>query len=280
MQDKIKIAAAQIDPKITANKENLEKILNYIRAAAQNGARLIAFPECAISGYVFSSRDEAIPYMESVPGPSTREIADCCKITNTYVVTGLLEIDGKRCFNTAILIGPEGLIGKYRKIHLPYLGIDRYLDHGDRPFEVYPTPIGNIGLHICYDATFPESARVMALKGADILVLPTNWPAGREKVPNLILPSRAYENRVYILAADRVGREKGAGFLGLSKILDTLGDTLVQASRENEEIIYAEIDPALARKKKLVLIPGEFEMDFIADRHPDLYAEITRTPEK
>jgi 5-aminopentanamidase len=280
MQDKIKIAAAQIDPKITANKENLEKILNYIRTAAQNGARLIAFPECALSGYVFSGRDEAIPYMEEVPGPSTREIADCCNKTNTYVVTGLLEIEGKNCFNTAVLIGPEGLIGKYRKIHLPYLGIDRYLDHGDQPFEVYKTPIGNIGLHICYDATFPESARVMALKGADILVLPTNWPAGREKVPNLILPSRAYENRVYILAADRVGREKGAGFLGLSKILDTLGDTLVQASRENEEIIYAEIDPSLARKKKLVLIPGEFEMDFIADRHPGLYTEITRISEK
>jgi predicted amidohydrolase len=276
LPDKTKIAAVQIDPKLMANRENLAKILINLKIAAKSGARLIAFPECAISGYVFSSRDEAIPYMETIPGPATNEIATCCKDLDAYMVIGLLEIEGKRCFNTAVLIGPQGIIGKYRKIHLPFLGVDRYLDHGDQPFQVYKTPIGNIGMHICYDCTFPESARTLALIGADILVLPTNWPAGREKVPSLILPTRAYENRVYIVAADRVGNERGASFLGLSKIVDTLGDTLAQASRDKEEIIYAEVNLAEARQKKLVFKPGEFEMDFFADRHPELYGEISK----
>jgi 5-aminopentanamidase len=276
MTEKVKIAAAQIDPKLMANRENLDKILQYTRTAAGNGANLIAFPECALCGYLFFSREEAIPYMERVPGPAIDEIARCCKETSVYVVTGLLEIDGKNCFNTAVLIGPQGLIGKYRKIHLPFLGIDRYLDHGNRPFQVYQTPIGNIGIFICYDCNIPESARVMALQKADILVLPTNWPAGREKVPSLILPTRAYENRVFIMAADRVGRERDAGFLGLSKIVDTLGNTLAQASPDKEEIIYAEIDLKEARQKRLVLKPGEFEMDFMQDRHPEFYGEITR----
>jgi 5-aminopentanamidase len=276
MPEKVKIAAAQIDPKLMANRENLDKILQYTRTATRNGARLIAFPECALCGYLFFNREEAIPYMETVPGPATDEIAGCCKETGSYVITGLLEIEGKNCFNTAVLVGPAGLIGKYRKIHLPFLGIDRYLDHGNQPFQVYKTAIGNIGMHICYDATFPESARVMTLMGADILVLPTNWPAGREKVPSLILPTRAYENRVFILAADRVGRERGSGFLGLSKIVDTLGNTLAQAGPDEEETIYAEIDLEEARHKRLIFKPGEFEMDFINDRHPEFYSEISQ----
>jgi predicted amidohydrolase len=277
MLNKVKIAAAQINPKLMANRENLDKILQYIRLAARQDAKLIAFPECSLSGYVFTSCKEALPYMETIPGPATSSIVSVCKETKTYVVVGLLEIDGLKCYNTAVLLGPEGLIGKYRKIHLPFLGIDRYLDHGDQPFQVYQTPVGNIGMFICYDCTFPESAREMTLKGADILVLPTNWPAGREKVPALILPTRAYENRVYIMGADRVGTERGASFLGLSKIVDTLGDTLAQGSPDKEEIIYAEINPQTARQKRLVFIPGEFEMDFIADRHPELYGELTKS---
>jgi predicted amidohydrolase len=128
-------------------------------------------------------------------------------------------------------------------------------------------------MHICYDCTFPESARTMTLRGADILALPTNWPRGRGKVPRLIVPARAYENRVFVVAADRVGKERGANFLGLSKIVDTLGDTLAQAGRVKEEAIYAEINISEARRKRLVFKPGEFEMDFIADRRPEFYGE-------
>ncbi|GAJ18427.1 unnamed protein product, partial [marine sediment metagenome] len=132
--------------------------------------------------------------METIPGPSTDELAICCRELGVHVIAGLLEVDADKCFNTAVLVGPRGLVGKYRKIHLPFLGIDRFIDHGNQPFRVYQTPIGNIGMHICYDCNFPESARVMTLLGADILALPTNWPEGREKVAKHVILARAYEN--------------------------------------------------------------------------------------
>ena len=276
MGDKVKIAAVQMDPGITKNKENLDKILFETEAAAKKGADLIAFPECALSGYIFSSREEALPFAESIPGASTDRLAACCKGLGVHAVMGLLEKDADRLYNVAVLVGPEGLVGKYRKNHLPFVGIDRFLDAGDKPFQVYETPIGNIGLHICYDCSFPESTRIMALLGADILVLPTNWPEGRDKIPSFIVNARAYENRVHFVAVDRVGTERGARFLGRSKIVSALGDTLAEASSDREETIYGEVSLAAARQKHIVFKPGEFEIDIMRNRRPELYGEITR----
>jgi 5-aminopentanamidase len=276
MQDKVKIAAVQMDPKIMCNSENLANILVKIRTAAHNGANLVVFPECALSGYVFTSREEALPYMEPIPGPSTNKLASVCGELGVYTVVGLLEIEGSRCFNAAILIGPEGLIGKYRKNHLPFLGIDRFLDRGDKSFAVYKTSIGNIGMHICYDCTFPESARTMMLQGADILALPTNWPEGRDKVPRYVVNTRAFENRVHLVAVDRVGIERSTSFIGQSKIVNASGDTLAEAGSDEEEIIYAEVSLAEARHKHNVIKPGEFETDILRDRRPELYGEITK----
>lgn len=276
MRDKVKIAAVQMDPKIMGKRVNLDKILLEAKSAAGNNVDLIVFPECALTGYVFASREEAIPFMETIPGPSTHELVACCKELGVHIIIGLLEIDADRCFNTAIIVAPQGLIGKYRKIHLPFLGIDRFIDPGDQAFQVYPTPIGNIGLHICYDCNFPESARVMTLAGADILALPTNWPEGRGKVAKYVINTRAYENKVHLVAVNRVGTERGTRFIGNSKIVDAWGDTLAEASSDQEEIIYAEISIAEARQKRIVFKPGEFELDFIGDRRPELYGELTR----
>ena len=276
MRDKVKLAAVQMEPKIMKNKENLDKILQKMRTAASNGADLIVFPECALTGYVFASREEAVPFAETIPGPATAKLADCCQELGVHTVVGLLEKDADRCFNTAVLVGPQGLVGAYRKNHLPFLGIDRFFDRGDRPFQVYETPIGNIGIHICYDCNFPESARVMTLLGADILALPTNWPEGREKVANYIVVTRAYENRVHIVAVDRVGTERGTRFIGLSKIVNARGDTLADASSDKEEIIYAEVSLAEARQKSVIFKTDESELNFIGDRRPELYGELTK----
>ena len=278
MSEKTKIAAVQMCPKIMEREVNLEKILHEVRVAASSGSGLIVFPECALSGYVYVSREEAAPFMETVPGPSTDKLADCAREFGVYIIVGLLEIDRDtdRCFNTAILVSPQGLIGKYRKNHLPFLGVDRFLNPGDDAFQVYQTPIGNIGLHICYDCNFPESARIMTLLGADILALPTNWPEGRGKVAEYVINTRAYENKVHLVAVDRVGTERGTKFIGNSKIVDAWGDTLVEASSNQEEIIYAEINLADSRQKRIVFKPNEFELDFIGDRRPELYDELIR----
>ena len=280
MGDKVKIAAVQMDPKIMEKSGNLNRILSEMKTAANNGADLIVFPECALTGYVFASREEAMPFMETIPGPSTDKLAACCQELGIHVTVGLLEIDADKCFNAAVLIGPQGLVGKYRKNHLPFLGIDRFVDHGDKPFQVQQTPIGNIGMHICYDCNFPESARIMTLLGADILVLPTNWPEGRGYVAKYIINSRAYENKVHFVAVNRVGRERGVKFIGQSKIISALGDTLAQADSDNEQIIYGEVNLAEARQKRIVFKAGEFEIDYIHDRRPELYDKITEEQDR
>jgi len=276
MRDRVKIAAVQINPAITNNRGNLEQILIKTKTAAESGANLIVFPECALTGYVFSSREEAMPFMESIPGTSTDMLAACCRELGVYIIVGLLEKDADKCYNAAVLIGPEGLTGKYRKNHLPFLGIDRFVDAGDKPFQVYETPIGNIGINICYDGNFPESARIVALLGADIIVLPTNWPEGREKVAQYVVNARAFENRVNFVAVNRIGSERGTRFIGRSKIVGASGDTLAEASSDMEEVIYAEVSLAEARQKHVIIKAGEFEVDFIRHRRPELYGEITR----
>ena len=275
MKDKVKIAAVQMDPQIGKNKENLEKIIQKTEIAAHNGAELVVFPECALSGYVFSSREEALTSMETIPGASTDKLSELCRDLGIHMVFGLLEKDKDWCFNSAALLGPEGLIGRYRKSHLPFLGIDRFVDPGNEPFRVYETPIGRIGMLICYDCTFPESARVMALAGADILALPTNWPEGRSKIPKYVIMSRAFENKIHVVAADRVGSERQAKFIGTSKIVDAWGDTLAEAGTEEEEIIYGEVSLSEAREKRIIIRSGEFEVDFMRDRKPWLYGKIS-----
>ena len=274
MRKKIKIAAVQMEPNLKARKANLEKAIAKTKGAAQNGSNLVVFPECALTGYVFNNRKEALASAETIPGPSTEQIENLCKELEVYVIVGMIEEADGKCFNTAVFIGPSGLIGRYRKIHLPPLGVDRYLNGGDEPFKVYETEIGNIGIHICYDCNFPESARVMVLMGADILVLPTNWPEGRGCIPDRVAPTRAYENKVYFVAVNRVGIERGVKFIGSSKIINTAGETLAEASVEDEDIIYCEIKPGIAREKRTVLKDSGFVINLIGDRRPEFYGKI------
>ena len=269
-----RVAAVQMDPKLGENAANLATMIARLREAASQGAKLVVFPECSLSGYGFGSKEEAMGFSEPIPGPSTREMTKVCKDLDVYTVYGLLERDGERLFNVCVLVGPEGLIGSYRKIHLPWLGVDRFADPGDRPFAVHDAGGVKIGMHICYDGAFPECARVMTLQGADLLVLPTNWPTHSETTAEHIIPARAIENVVYALAVNRVGEESGFRFIGRSSIVDPGGVRLANGSPDLEEILYADIRPARARQKKLIRRPGLHEIDRIADRRPEFYGEI------
>ncbi|MEM2094045.1 MAG: carbon-nitrogen hydrolase family protein [Candidatus Bathyarchaeia archaeon] len=272
----VKIAAVQMSPKILEKEANLERCLDSVRIAAKNDARLIVFPECALTGYCFSTREEAVLSAEPVPGWSTRAIADLCKELNVYVVIGLVEASRGRIYNSAALIGPEGLIGKHRKSHLPVLGLDRFVEHGDLPFRVYDTPVGKLGMAICFEIRFPENPRVLALNGVEILVLPTNWPEGADQVPEFVVNTRAYENRINVVAVNRVGVERSFRFIGRSKIVDTSGRTQAEAGSDREEIIYATVDAESANIKHVILRPKEFELPLWTERRPEMYRAITR----
>src|SRR5205807_6904029 len=174
-----KIAAVQTGCRLADVSHNLSRIQELIAAAAAGGARLAVFPECALSGYCYESKEEAWPVAEPVPGPSTLAVAETCRRLGVWAVFGLLERDGRgNLFNAAALVGPGGVAATYRKIHLPFLGVDRFTTPGDRPFAVHDLGGLRVGINICYDCSFPESARTVALLGADLVVLPTNWPPG------------------------------------------------------------------------------------------------------
>jgi predicted amidohydrolase len=268
-----KIAGVQLDCRLGDVPGNLERMRARLREAAERGARLIVFPECALSGYCFRGKDEALPHSEPLPGPASDALAADCARLGVFVVAGLLERQaGGELFNSCMLVGPQGLLGGYRKVHLPYLGVDRFTTPGDRPFAVHDLGGLRVGLNICYDGSFPESARVLALLGADLVVLPTNWPTGARNAVKLCV-ARALENHVYHAAVNRVGEERGFHFIGASQIHDFDGQTLAEAG-EGEEIILAEIDPERARQKRVVKIPGEHEVDRVADRRPEMYGPL------
>ena len=145
MKEKLKIAGLQMEPKILQKDGNLKRCLELIQDTAKEGARLIVFPECALTGYIYTSLEEALPLCEPIPGPSTDKILGVCQKLNVYVVIGLLETDNGKCYNAAVLVGPQGVLAKYRKVHLPYLGVDRFVNHGNQPLTVCQTEIGRIG---------------------------------------------------------------------------------------------------------------------------------------
>ncbi len=275
LMEQVGVAGVQTDPKILEKEGNLESCLQLIHIAARKGSKLIVFPECSLTGYCFSSLSEGLDIAERIPGPSTREISSLCKELRVYTIIGLLEKYGNKCFNSVAFIGPEGVIGRYRKIHLPYLGIDRFATPGDEPYAVYTTDLGKIGMQICFDVRFPESARVLALLGAEVIVLPTNWPEGAEPVSEFVINTRAYENRVNYVAVNRVGIERGFRFIGQSIIVDYQGKTLAKADPIKEEIIYAKLDPVGARNKHVVIVPGEFELPLFDARRPEFYSILS-----
>jgi len=254
---------------------NRRKIVERLRTAAKSGAALVIFPECALTGYCFDSLQEASQFAEPIDGPSSKAIADACNETGTHAVVGFIEKDDSSFYNAAMLVGPDGVIGNYRKVHLPFLGVDRFLTPGDKPFRVFELPFGRIGINICYDASFPEAARALKLLGAELIVLPTNWPTGAWRTAEFIINARACENHVNFAAVNRCGVERGWEFIGRTKVVDVNGDTLAEAGREGEEVLALEIDLQEANKNKIVNVAGSYEIDRLADRRPEFYRIVT-----
>lgn len=272
------VACAQIDCEIGNPEANRRKISARMREAAEKSASLVIFPECALTGYSFDSLEEASGFAEPLDGPSSEEIASACSETGVYAVAGFIEKEGGRFFNSAMVVGPNGVIGSYRKVHLPFLGVDRFLSPGDRPFNIFELPFGRVGINICYDSSFPEAARVLKLKGAEMIILPTNWPPGAWRNPEFVIQTRAMENHINFVAVNRVGVERGWHFIGKSKAIDYNGDTIIAAAGDGEELMLAEVDLAGANKNKIVNVAGSYEIDRLADRRPEFYDAIVANP--
>ncbi|HMP02796.1 MAG TPA: carbon-nitrogen hydrolase family protein [Gemmatales bacterium] len=275
MAETLCVAGCQFDCQLGAAAANRSAMAAALGDAAARGAGLVVFPECAASGYGFGSLAEAWPHAEPLDGPTAAFMTGHCRQHGIHALYGFLEREGEQLFNSAALVGPGGIVANYRKTHLPFLGVDRFATPGDRPYAVHEVAGTRIGILICYDGSFPEAPRVLTLLGADLIVLITNWPEGAVCSAAHIPEMRAHENHVYFLAVNRVGSESGFRFIGRSRLVDWHGTTLAGLPTAEPGLFLADVDPAAARAKRVVNIPGAYELDRIAHRRPELYGLIT-----
>jgi N-carbamoylputrescine amidase len=271
------IACVQMEPVVGEKEANLGKSLAMIEEAAGHGARLIVLPELCNSGYVFQSREEAFELAEPVPdGPTAKAWMEIARRRDLHLVAGISERIGDVLYNSSVVIGPHGHVGTFRKVHL-WNEENLYFEPGDVGYPVFKTPLGRIGTFICYDCWFPESFRLCALQGADIVCVPTNWvpipgqDPNREAMANILCMAAAHSNSIFIAAADRVGTERGQPFIGQSLIVSYTGWPIGgPASPEREEIVYAEANLADARRKRNW---NEYNQ-VLRDRRSDVYSEM------
>lgn len=276
-ESQLVVACVQMEPLIGRKADNLSKTLSLIAQAAGQGARLIVLPELCSTGYMFASRAEAFSLAEPLPeGETCRAWCDMARKLGVYLVAGIAERDGQALYNSAVILGPEGFIGKFRKVHL-WNEENLYFEPGNLGFPVFKTPIGRIGTFICYDGWFPESYRLCALQGADIVCIPTNWvpipgqDPKREVMANILCMAAAHSNSLFVAAADRVGVERGQPFNGRSLIVSYTGWPIGgPASADREEIITAEVNLADARRKRNW---NEYNQ-VLRDRRTDVYGEM------
>ncbi|WP_283134939.1 nitrilase-related carbon-nitrogen hydrolase [Rhizohabitans arisaemae] len=275
------LAGVQMRPEIGDVDGNIRRSSEWIVKAAGQGAKLVVLPEAVSAGYVFADSAEALRYAEEIPdGPACSAWAALAAEYGLWIVAGLTERSGGRPYNSAVLIGPDGHVGTFRKAHL---WNDEKAIYGpnEAGFPVFDTPLGRIGIAICYDAWFPESFRSAALQGADLIVLPSNWvpvpgqPPGVPAMANLMCMTGAHVNQCYIAGVSRVGVERGQEFVGRSLIVGPGGWPIAgPASNDVEELLLAEVDLIGSRAVR----HGNPFNQPLADRRPELY--VTRgTPD-
>jgi predicted amidohydrolase len=271
-----RVAAIQYEPVLGEKENNVTRLLHLVEEAAAHGAKLIVVPEMATTGYCWQSRAEITPYVETIPGPTSDRFQQLATSSECYIALSLPEVDPHTnvYYNTLVLLGPEGVVGTYRKIH-SYIAEPRWARDGDSGMPVWDTPLGRLSGLVCMDAMYFEAARIPALHQADVLLFPTNWLD--EKSPSSWWMARAFENGVYFIAANRYGEERGVQFSGGSCVLNPDGS--IQAYLDNGEgIVYGEVNLEQSRKKRWGSQSndgGGDSGDRIADRRPDKYALVT-----
>ena len=274
------LACVQSDVTFANIQANLERAITWIEKAGQEGADLVVLPECMLSGYAYDSREQALPHALTIEDDVFTQITKAAHSNNLHVTLGFLEKQGSRLFNASVMVGPSGIVGHYRKVHLPQLGIDRFVDRGDFPYRVHraDTKVGkvNVGLAICYDCSFPEPMRLLALAGADVIALGTNWPNGAARTAHVVPPARSMENHLFFAAANRIGEENGFGFCGRSSICGPDGVVLASTDSDKEVMLLAEIDPEEARNKRIERTPGSHVIHRFDDRRPEFYGDLAK----
>jgi len=276
MPKKVNVALAQISCKVGDKKHNINVMKKNVKEAKKRNANLIIFPELSLTGYV--SRDLAYELAEPIPGPTIRSLEEVTKRENMYMVLGMPERSDKAravLYNTAVLLGPDGLIGKYRKMYLPTHSVfeeKRYFRLGYEA-QVFETDLGKLGLTICYDIFFPEVSRLLRLKGSQLIICISASPSVRREFFEVLTLARALENTVFLAYVNLVGIENGLQFWGGSRIVSPNGTIIAQAKLDEEDLVMGSIDYTDLEHAE-VFVPT------LRDLRPELFNSLKEQAEK
>jgi len=276
MPEKVNVALAQISCKVGDKKHNINVMKKNIKRAKEKGANLVIFPELSLTGYL--NRDLAYELAEPIPGSSIHSLEEIAKKENIHIVFGMPEKSEKAhavLYNTAVLLGPDGLIGKYRKMHLPTHSVfeeKRYFRLGYEA-PVFETELGKMGLTICYDMFFPEISRLLRLKGSQLIICISASPAVRSRFFEVFTAARALENTVFLAYVNLVGVENGLQFWGGSRIIAPDGSILAKAKYDEEDLVIGTIDYADLER-------AEAFVPTLRDLRPELFNFLREQAEK
>jgi predicted amidohydrolase len=245
LKDQIRIALAQIRSKRENKEANIQRIIELTNRAEEEGADLVVFPELSLTGYVV--RDQLYELAETIPGPSANRIMELAKKTRMHIIFGMPELSEKTkatIFNTSVLVGPNGLIGKYRKMYLPTHSVFEEKRHFRPGYlaSAFETEIGRVGLCICYDIFFPEVTRLTRLHGAQLIVCISASPAVRRNFFETLTAARALENTAFLAYVNLAGIEDGLQFWGGSRLIGPTGEIISKAKYDEEDFIVSTVN--------------------------------------
>lgn len=250
--------------------------MEYAKQAKKQKADIIIFPEMSLTGY--TTRDLSYELAENIPGPSTRRIGKIAQKENLHIIYGMPEHSEKGdgiLYNTAVLTGPNGYVGKYRKAHLPTHSVfeeKRYFRPGYQT-PIFKTSIGKLGLTICYDIFFPEITRILRLQGARFIICISASPAVRRKFFETLTTARAMENTCFLAYVNLVGIENGLQFWGGSRLIGPSGTLIAQSKYDEEDISFGTVNYE-------DLKPVEAFVPTLRDLRPELYPSLKELSEK
>jgi predicted amidohydrolase len=276
LKEEFKISLAQICCKAASKTDNLKRIEKAVVKAKRQSADIVIFPELSLTGYVV--RDQIYELAETVPGPSSKILESIAKRTQMHIVFGMPERTDKTqatIYNTAVLVGPNGLLGKYRKMYLPTHSVfeeKRYFRPGYEA-AVFDTELGKIGLIICYDIFFPEVARLTRLKGAQFIVCISASPAIRRAYFEALTTARALENTAFLAFVNLVGIQDGLQFWGGSRLIGPQGRIIAKAKYDDEDQVTGNVNYADIRSVE-TFVPT------LRDLRPELFDKLKEDAEK
>lgn len=263
--------------------KNRKKNGELIQSLFDKGASIVVLPECANTQYQMKSKEEVEQLSEALDGPSVSHWLQLAAMNGKYIAGGIIEQDGKDFYNTAVLVGPNGYVGHYRKMHL-FDWERNLLTEGNLGFPTFHLEEFDMkaGILICYDLRFPEAVRTLMLDGCDLILVPTTWTSiGKTMLwdekgychANYLAIAHSHSNRIAFACANRAGQEGDVKYLGTSMILSSNAQVVAgPASKDEADTIIGEIDPKLSRNKQI----GSTS-NLLFDRRPEFYGRLTQS---